>query len=59
MSCAKTDEPIKMPFKMWTETGPENHGLGRKGDFEGFRRPLFGLQCFDAVGWAARRASCL
>ena len=28
MSCAKTAEPIEMPFGMWTRVGLENHALG-------------------------------
>jgi len=40
MSCAKTDELIKMSFKMWTETGPEKHGLGGKGNVEGISWPI-------------------
>jgi len=28
MSCAKTDEPIEMPFGMWTRVSPRNHVLG-------------------------------
>ena len=28
MSCAKTDEPIDMPFEMWIRVGPKNHALG-------------------------------
>jgi len=27
MSCAKTAEPIKMPYGMWTPVGPRNHAL--------------------------------
>ena len=25
MSCAKTSEPIEMPFGVWTRVGPRNH----------------------------------
>jgi len=28
MSCAKTDEPIEMPFGVRTQMGPKNHVLG-------------------------------
>jgi len=28
MSCAKTDEPIEMPFGMWSRVGPTNQALG-------------------------------
>jgi len=28
-SCAKTDEPIEMPFGVWTQVGPRNSVLGR------------------------------
>jgi len=27
VSCAKTAEPIKMPFEIWPRLGPENHEL--------------------------------
>ena len=27
-SCAKTDESIEMPFRLWTRVGPRNHVLG-------------------------------
>jgi len=27
VSCAKTAEPIKMPFRMWTRVGPRKHVL--------------------------------
>jgi len=27
VSCAKTAEPIKMPFEVWPRLGPENHEL--------------------------------
>jgi len=27
MSCAKTAEPIEMPFGIWTRVGPEKHVL--------------------------------
>jgi len=29
MSCAKTAEPIEMPFGVWTQAGPRNSVLGR------------------------------
>ena len=28
MSRAKTDEPVEMPFGLWTRVGPSNHVLG-------------------------------
>jgi len=28
MSCAKTAEPIEMPFGIWTRVGPRKHVLG-------------------------------
>jgi len=28
MSCAKTAEPIEMPFGAWTPWGPKKHALG-------------------------------
>jgi len=28
MSCAKTAEPIEMPFRFWTPVGPKNDSLG-------------------------------
>jgi len=27
VSCAKTAEPIEMPFELWTRMGPRNHVL--------------------------------
>ena len=28
MSCAKTVEPIEMPFGFWTRLGPRKHEIG-------------------------------
>ena len=28
VSCGKTDEPIELPFGIWTRAGPRNHVLG-------------------------------
>ena len=32
VSCAKTAEPVEMPFGVWTRVGPRNHVLGRSRD---------------------------
>ena len=38
MSCAKTAEPIEMPFGLWTRDGPRKHVLdGAKGQLLGGR----------------------
>ena len=71
MKCAKMAEPINVPFGMWTRVGSTSHALGggpdfpREGELGGisghcglllqFSDHLF----FDAVGWAAGRASGL
>ena len=37
MSPAKTDEPIEMPFGLWSRVGPRNHTLGGGPDPQGKR----------------------
>jgi len=32
VSCAKTAEPVEMPFGVWTRVGRRNHVLGRSRD---------------------------
>ena len=32
VTCAKTAEPIVMPFRWWARTGPKNHELDRHPD---------------------------
>ena len=41
-SCAKTAEPIEMPFGVWTRVGRRNHALGGARDppREGARRAM-------------------
>jgi len=29
LNCAKTTEPVEMPFRVWTWVGPRNHVVGR------------------------------
>jgi len=41
-SCAKTDESIEMPFRLWTRVGPRNHVLGGARIFPGERAVPFG-----------------
>jgi len=33
VSCARTAEPIEMPFGIWTRVGPRKHGLGKGADW--------------------------
>ena len=42
MSCAKTDEPIEMPFGLWTWVGPRNHVLGHGPDAPQGKEICFG-----------------
>ena len=35
VSCGKTDEPIELPFGIWTRAGPRNHVLGGGPDPQG------------------------
>jgi len=42
MSCAKTAEPIKMPFGVWTLVGPMNHVLDGDPDPPRTERCIFG-----------------
>jgi len=32
MSCAKKDEPLELPFGLWTRLGARNHVLGEGQD---------------------------
>jgi len=40
VSCAKTAEPIEMPFGLWTRMGPRKHALGGVHTDTTWRMPL-------------------
>ena len=45
MSCAKTAEPIEMPFGLWARVDSANHVLGGGPDL-----PM-GMDNFEGEGW--------
>jgi len=57
VSCAKTAEPIEMPFGVWTRVGPRKHAIGGRAHRRYLANIIVPLMCggdaafFDKLLW--------